>query len=168
MTRGNWRSVESFQVDVMAAIINVAIRLTQVLMIYSCILESSRNLGKPKYHIIILRGFGDGGNLGRCNKDAFDQSKCSDKNNLKPLECKSYPFFPFMCGNKIGLRVDPHCPIPNGLLKDHYKRVLTLWERTINVEPAIKDWISSIDLEGYGYEEFRLTRTIRICKRSSV
>lgn len=90
------------------------------------------------------------GKLAYCDKDTFDQSKCSPMRNFKPLDCQSYPFAPaFEEGNLI-LKIDAKkCPLDPESLRGHYRVILMKWQEVIQRNPAVELWIQSLDLKGY-------------------
>lgn len=105
---------------------------------------------ETRRHILVTADNFNNGKLGYCDRDHFDQSKCSAEKNFKPLDCQSYPFFPVIKDGKLILKIDKkRCPLGTDALLRHYESVLRKWEEVIAKNPAVKEWIVSFQLEGY-------------------
>lgn len=128
------------------------IKLNNAILLYPGEYETAE---RNKDHIKILKEF-NRGNLGYCDRLHFDQSKCSEELNFKPLDCKSYPFFPAIVGEQIVMLKDSACPIPieNGELKKHYEEILAVWKKLVEERPEVKEWINSLNLTQYGYVRY--------------
>jgi len=105
---------------------------------------------KYRKHILVLKEF-NRGKLRYCDRANFDQSKCSDRANFKPLDCKSYPFFPAIIEGKLILLKDSGCPISvtSEDLRRHHNEALSLWKSLVEKRPDITEWIKSLRLDGY-------------------
>jgi hypothetical protein len=104
-----------------------------------------------KQHIRIMANH-VGGKLGYCDAEKIDQSQCAPLRNFKPLDCKSYPFFPAFVNNELVLLKDRRCPLTpenEDHLDEHYLIVLKTWKRLITENPQIAIWIMSLSLPDY-------------------
>lgn len=83
---------------------------------------------KSKEHIEILEKV-DGAILGKCK----DKEKCDGKEWFKPLDCWSYPFFPFIENGNLVLKVDfVRCPMVEKYdLNEHYIQLYDVWKEII-------------------------------------
>lgn len=105
---------------------------------------------ETRRHILVTADNFHNGKLGYCDRDNFDQSKCDVAKNFKPLDCQSYPFFPAIRDGKLILLIDKkRCPLAINVLLRHYEWVLQKWKGVITKNPAVKEWITSFELEGY-------------------
>ncbi|MFH1284104.1 MAG: hypothetical protein ABIH78_00755 [Candidatus Peregrinibacteria bacterium] len=106
-----------------------------------------------KRHITITLDDFNGGKLGYCNPAILNQATCNPENNFKPLDCQSYPFAPAFGGGSLILLVDrKRCPLGLGALRTHYESILEKWREAIQKNSYVRQWIESLDLNGY--EEF--------------
>lgn len=105
-----------------------------------------------KSHIDISVENDHEGKLGYCAKERFDQSSCHPDKNFKPLDCKSYPFFPTIIDGKMKMALDVmRCPLsrdPQALLQ-HYNYILSLWLAVAEKNPSVIEWIKTKKLDGY-------------------
>ena len=112
--------------------------------------EAEKN--KSKKHITISDDQFYSGKLGYCDKDNFDQSKCNPLLNFKPLDCKSYPFFPIIVDGKIKLTIDSaRCPLSENIeeLRQHFRVILSEWIEITENNELVRSWIKNINLTGY-------------------
>lgn len=102
-------------------------------------------------HILITRDNYFGGSLGFCDSTKIDQSKCDSSLNYKPLDCRSYPFFPRLIDNQLVLYKDSRCPLGKvDSLELHkiYPGVFSLWAETLE-NPNIRRWVNQVELPNY-------------------
>ena len=52
------------------------------------------------------------------------------KRKARPLDCRSYPLFPYLKNGKIKLKLDKNCPLVKSkkISKDFIKRVILAWK----------------------------------------
>lgn len=106
----------------------------------------------PANHLTISRITAAGGRFARCAQDGFDQSTCSEATNFKPLDCRSYPFFPSMSEGRLVLLKDQRCPLGSAQQQEldaHYWSVRTAWQQLMTSSAAARNWIQSISLPTY-------------------
>jgi hypothetical protein len=71
------------------------------------------------------------------------------EDSFKPLDCKSYPFFP-----KVGPRGEVEivrgkkCPLKMDELTDHKEKFLEVW-RTLIEDSAVLEWLKRVELVAY-------------------
>lgn len=124
------------------------IRPESSLLLYPGELESV--VAEKRRHIIVTLDDFNGGKLGYCNPIILNQSACDPKNNLKPLDCQSYPFAPaFRNGNLILLVDRKRCPLGLGALREHHGSILKKWEEIIQKKSDVRRWVEALDLNGY-------------------
>jgi hypothetical protein len=95
-----------------------------------------------KEHIKIIDDNYFGGKKAICLKPCREDE-------FKPLDCKSYPYFPMI--NKIGLMKilkASKCPLKEYELVDHKIKFLEIWDLFIKNE-TINEWLKKIELIGY-------------------
>lgn len=94
-----------------------------------------------------------GGVLARCRGEDFDQSSCNPEQNYKPLDCRSYPFFPcYSHKEQLGLVVDKRCPLyidEDPQMCRHSEVVLNEWQKVVADRSEVGLWIARISLKGY-------------------
>jgi len=99
-----------------------------------------------KKHLEIINDNYLGGKIAICNK------LCSE-NDLKPFDCKSYPYSPFIDKNgNLILKKSTKCPLSKNELSDHKEKVFKMWKKIVKNSKA-KEWIKSIRYDGYEYIE---------------
>jgi hypothetical protein len=122
------------------------------LLLYPGELKIACSQEKSNQHIVISGNY-KRGNLAYCNFKSFNQSQCTIENNFKPLDCLSYPFFPFIINDCLELSIDvERCPLSNNfkILFLHYRYIKQEWEKVIFSIPEVKRWIKQIGLlDGY-------------------
>jgi hypothetical protein len=104
----------------------------------------------PRDHIETISEGQYGETYGYCKKECFDQSKCNHLLNFKPLDCRSYPFFPVFCDEHLELAIDANrCPLARDMyrLKDHYQWVLDEWTALISRDNRVVEWIKSLQMQ---------------------
>lgn len=104
-------------------------------------------------HIFITRRKCNGGQLGYCDPSKICQAHCDLRRNYKPLDCRSYPFFPGINNRgELILLKDQRCPLgarkQDGLEKA-YANALIMWRSIIRKSPSVKVWIKSFRLPTY-------------------
>jgi len=98
-----------------------------------------------KNHLLILNEDWFGGKIVTCTR------MCTD-NDLKPLDCKTYPFFPFFDEkNDLFLKISPRCPLSKDELKQHREKTTMHWKELIE-DKKIADWIKTVKLVGCTYK----------------
>lgn len=104
---------------------------------------------KRKNHIEII-GKNNGATLGRCKCKDYEKERCDGKEWFKPLDCWSYPFFPFIEEGRLILKVDSsRCPmVEKEDLEEQYVQVYKIWEELICNE-KIYHCIDSMTMNGY-------------------
>lgn len=101
-------------------------------------------------HILITGENFNGGQLGYCDRENFDQSQCDPERNYKPLDCQSYPFAPAIVDGQLTLVVDDkRCPLPKHILDAHYRSTLAKWQSALDSNPAVRSWVEALNLKGY-------------------
>lgn len=67
----------------------------------------------------------------------------------KPMDCKSYPFFPVIENNCISTLIKgDKCPLTRSNLIVHAQWVTDAWTYMIS-DKKIKDWLATVKLVGY-------------------
>jgi Fe-S-cluster containining protein len=109
--------------------------------------EAAQQSGKALGHLQITDYDDNGGMRAICT--AHDTATCD--HGYKPLDCKSYPFFPVI--NEDGLvgtfLKGRKCPLSARHLLTHARRVEQTWNRLLSVNPKIRRWLSAVRLIGY-------------------
>ena len=101
-------------------------------------------------HILIIQAAYNGGQLGYCDREHFDQASCDPSQNYKPLDCQSYPFAPAFIGGDLVLVVDDHrCPLPGRILDAHYRSTLAKWQTVLDTNKSVRTWVEALNLKGY-------------------
>ena len=108
------------------------------IVLYPGELEKSK-LNKSHLEIIDEDYFG--------GKKAICVRRCEER-DFKPLDCKSYPFFPVIDKNKIVLLRGIKCPLLNEDLVGHKKWVLDYWNNLME-DKNILNWLKKVKLVGY-------------------
>jgi len=68
---------------------------------------------------------------------------------FKPLDCKSYPYFPKINGiGELKIIKGTKCPLTEEELVIHKKRFLEIWDFLLKNE-EIYEWVNAVDLIGY-------------------
>ncbi|MFN6472618.1 MAG: hypothetical protein RMY36_023495 [Nostoc sp. SerVER01] len=126
------------------------------IVLYPGELEEAKIQGKSTQHLKFISNDKYGGTRGICK--ASDTSNC-DK-GYKPLDCSSYPLFPnlekgdseikwFLKGIKCPLQIDE--------IHEHIKWVLLKWNRLIQKNPFLKDWLQDVKMVGYEINSFDIS-----------
>ncbi|GAF72786.1 unnamed protein product [marine sediment metagenome] len=110
----------------------------------------AHNLGK--YHIKIIDDDYHGGKKAVCDYHegrAIVHNRICAHAHFKPLDCKSYPYFPFLdSDDKLRILKGEKCPLTEGELSKHRKWFLQRWKKMLR-NPEIKEWIKKVELVGY-------------------
>lgn len=80
---------------------------------------------------------------------ASDTASCDQ--GYKPMDCRSYPFFPTVDESgrlSIGLK-GAKCPLEIAKIESHRLWVAQLWRQWIQRSPVIARWLSKVRLIGY-------------------
>jgi len=95
-----------------------------------------------KEHLKIIDDYYYGGKKVICIK------RCTS-GDFKPLDCKSYPFFPFFDSDgNLRLIKGRKCPLEFGDLVEHKQWVLKEWGGLLK-NSKIREWVKKIKLVGY-------------------
>lgn len=71
------------------------------------------------------------------------------KDDFKPLDCRSYPYFPIINENgKLEIIKGKKCPLTENDLLDHKKQFTNIWNKIIENE-EILEWLKKVELIGY-------------------
>lgn len=94
-----------------------------------------QNTVLDKSHIEVI-GIQNGAVLGKCTCTNEQKRLCDGKKWFKPLDCWSYPFFPFIERGKLVLKVDiTRCPLSKYCdLEEQYIQIYQIWKRIIKDE----------------------------------
>jgi len=85
-------------------------------------------------------------------KKAICVRPCS-KNDFKPLDCRSYPFFPRVNEQgEIEVLRGRKCPLKTEELVNHRREFLKVWRALIK-DSMLLQWIKNIELVGYEVED---------------
>ena len=109
-------------------------------------LDAAKEIGLSVQHLCIVGTIG-GGEKVVCQ--ARDTSTCD--NGYKPLDCRSYPFFPNISGlGKIEANLKgSKCPLGAKLVPWHRAWVIRTWRNLATRHPAVYDWLAKVTLVGY-------------------
>jgi len=113
------------------------------IVLYPGEFESS-HLNKNHLRIIDNNYFG--------GKKAICLRKCT-KDDLKPLDCESYPYFPRI--NQKGvikILKGKKCPLTKTELEDHKELFIKIWG-TLAENTVIFEWLKKVELVEYEKEE---------------
>lgn len=117
------------------------------IVLYPGELEEAQESGQSVGHLEIVSD-DLGGHKAICR--ANETATCDG--GYKPLDCKSYPFFPTIdepSGQvQLGLK-GQKCPLQEIHLAGHQKWVLGRWQSLIDSAPRMMDWIRKTRLVGY-------------------
>jgi hypothetical protein len=95
-----------------------------------------------KSHLKIVNENYHGGKKAICTKH------CTAK-SFKPLDCKTYPFFPIIDRkNNIRLLKGIKCPLTKKELAKHKSWVLKTWKKSLENE-EMRNWLKKVKLVGY-------------------
>ncbi len=95
-----------------------------------------------KDHLVIKKEDYFGGKLATCTR------LCKDS-DLKPVDCKSYPFFPYFDKEeRIFLKKSISCPLSKEDLKEHKKKTLACWKELAK-DKKIANCIKNAEDLGY-------------------
>lgn len=111
-------------------------------------LETAKANGQSTAHLQITDPDYNGGQKAVCT--AKDTANCD--NGLKPLDCKSYPFFPTVSdgADEIGFLIKgKKCPLQVEHLAPHMATVKSDWDAIIAKSPEIAAWLRKVELVGY-------------------
>lgn len=112
-------------------------------------LQDASAAGKSLAHLRVIDAVGEGHKV-ICT--AKDTATCD--NGYKPLDCRSYPFFPTIDpaenahNLKAGLK-GKKCPLDVSQIQDHAAWVLDEWAAKILDNPSIATWLIDVSLVGY-------------------
>lgn len=104
----------------------------------------------PSNRHIEIVGSLDKGELGFCLLSPLERLNCGDSSHYKPLDCRSYPFFPVIRQGSLVLAIDSRrCPLVSNLsgLTNHYRTTLNTWKALIETNSDVVNWITAIRAE---------------------
>jgi Fe-S-cluster containining protein len=107
-------------------------------------LETAQATGQSIAHLQITDADYHGGQKAVCT--ARDTGSCDS--GLKPLDCKSYPFFPANGDNELLVK-GRKCPIALNKLSAHATAVQEAWDGLASQNSDIRDWLDKVELVGY-------------------
>jgi len=85
-------------------------------------------------------------------KKAICLTPCK-KNEFKPMDCKSYPYFPKInAAGKVEIIKGLKCPLKEEELVDHKEKFLKIWNDLIK-DKVIFEWLKNVELVGYDVVE---------------
>ncbi len=71
-------------------------------------------------------------------------------NGYKPLDCRSYPFFPSIIEDKIEVNLKGvKCPLSYNMINKHANWVKCIWEVLVKGDSRISIWLNKVSLVGY-------------------
>jgi Fe-S-cluster containining protein len=108
-------------------------------------LETAVAQGQSVAHLKITAAY-NGGFKAICT--AAETATCD--HGYKPLDCKSYPYFPIVRDGKIqaGLK-GKKCPLVPELLPGHADFVERSWRAAAEQFPGVVAWLNEVQLVGY-------------------
>ncbi len=108
------------------------------ILLYPGELEKSK---LKKAHLKIIDDDHFGGKKAVCIK------RCTEK-GFKPLECKIYPYFPFVnIRGEVEILVNTRCPLTREELAEHREQFLKLWKNLIK-DKTMSNWVRQAKLSG--------------------
>lgn len=100
--------------------------------------------GKCLDHLEIIDSDYFGGQKAHCKQ------QCNPAVDYKPLDCRSYPFFPQVTLDKIsGLLKGKKCPADGQSASNHALKTIEVWNDLINDNLQIVEWLTHVRLVGY-------------------
>ena len=117
------------------------------IVLYPGELDQARANGQSTAHLKIIDDNYHGAPKVVCT--ARDTATCD--NGFKPLDCKSYPFFPAHPGAAgVDLLVKgKKCPLQAEHLKGHAAVVREAWKEVMASNPDVRPWLKKVELVGY-------------------
>lgn len=105
---------------------------------------------KEKKHIEII-GNENGAKIGKCHCTNMQKKNCDGEKWFKPLDCWSYPFFPFIENGIFVLKVDyVRCPMAKCCdLKEEYLQLYNIWNNIILNNENVYHCIELIKMDNY-------------------
>lgn len=115
------------------------------IVMYPGELEAAIRAGLSVRHLQITEPY-NGGFKAVCT--AGRTATCDD--GYKPLDCKSYPYFPVIKDGQIhaGLK-GKKCPLTPAMTRAHAQFVEHEWRHLAEQVPAVIDWLDHVTLVGY-------------------
>jgi len=111
-------------------------------------LEAARARGESLDHLEITLSE-RGGHRAVCHAQRTET--CDD--GYKPLDCRSYPYFPRLADNEARvtkwLLKGRKCPLEPHEIDVHGKWVIEQWNTLVESSPAIAAWLKGVVLVGY-------------------
>src|ERR1700722_6602570 len=117
------------------------------IVLYPGELDLARKAGHSTAHLKIIDDDYHAAQKVGCS--AKETATCD--NGFKPLDCKSYPFFPAAPNNgHVDLLVKgKKCPLQAEHLKVHAAFVRETWNEVMASNPDVRAWLSKVELVGY-------------------
>src|SRR5262249_36867287 len=114
-------------------------------------LEEAQQHGESVAHLRITQDDDHGGKRAVCT--ACDTASCDG--GYKPLDCRSYPFFPVIEDGRVGAVIKGRkCPLLVQHLIDHARWVEFAWNRVLARSPKVRRWLAAVKLHGYAPFDF--------------
>jgi len=108
-------------------------------------LEQALRNGVSTSHLELIASY-HGGYKAICT--AKDTATCD--NGFKPLDCRSYPYFPTVTEGKIVANLKGQkCPLPISEISRHALYVQQEWTKVVSQQPAVLQWLDKVELVGY-------------------
>jgi len=117
------------------------------IVLYPGELEEAKSAGQSTAHLKIIDADYNGGQKAICR--AKDTASCDG--GFKPLDCKSYPFFPAepVAGEVDLLVKGKKCPLQAQHLGAHADFVREAWQEVMRRNPQAERWLKRVKLVGY-------------------
>jgi hypothetical protein len=121
------------------------------ILLYPGEIEEAKGQGLSLTHLEVIDPNFHGGTRVRCR--AKDTATCDS--GYKPLDCKSYPFFPKLSApivngdvtdGEITITKGSECPIARHEIPFHEVFVRDLWKKQIAQKPEIAIWLRAAGL----------------------
>ncbi len=117
------------------------------IVMYPGELEAAEAAGKSIGHLTSLEPYNGGF---KCTCRAADTATCD--NGYKPLDCKSYPFFPTVdvsTGAIAATLKGAKCPLTPDMVTEHRTWVSRVWSQLAERTPSVRGWLAKVSLVGY-------------------
>lgn len=119
------------------------------IVLYPGELKTASQRGESLGHLSLVEPY-HGGHKAVCT--AADTASCDQ--GYKPLDCRSYPFFPSvdLCNNEILVALKGRkCPLTVDLIPFHRVWVEETWRCLSHLNPQVLDWLRAVRLVGYEF-----------------
>jgi len=117
------------------------------IVLYPDELEAAIRSGASIKHLKLLENYHGGFKI-VCS--AINTATCDS--GFKPLDCRSYPYFPTVVDGKIVANLKgKKCPLPTSKTNEHTRYVQEEWEKIACQKPSVLTWLGKVELVGYGF-----------------